>query len=443
MRPAFGFPMNHPATNLAATGYPTIEPEPACQPTYGAHFRCIGSACEDTCCHGFAIPLDRKSYEQYQNFRQPSMAALAARFVILNPAPGKADSLYAHLDLLPTGDCPFFTTERLCGIQLENGPEALCATCSIYPRVLNKVDEGLEVSLNLSCPEAARQVLLNPAMFNDAFLPAHTFRTDQSSWLATEATSPIHKPWQHFVAIRVLVMAILRDRKRSLGQRLFLLGSFCRALNDISSSVQNDTVPAMLSVYRSTLAQAPNAATLTSTEPAPSAVPLDVVLQLSALRLQEGGAGERFRHCFEEFQRGIGYCLESTADGDLRRFHAAEEQYCRPFFARHPHMLENFLVNSVFRTLFPFGRGVSVHAPPLSISDAYLLMATQFGWIYGLLSGVAGFYQQHFGPDQVVRVIQSYAKAVEHHPGFILKILAFAKTRHLDAAEGIADLLQC
>ena len=34
--------------------------------------------------------------------------------------------------------------------------------CSMYPRLMNVVDDTLQRSLDLSCPEAARLVLLDP-----------------------------------------------------------------------------------------------------------------------------------------------------------------------------------------------------------------------------------------------------------------------------------------
>jgi len=34
---------------------------------YAERFRCIGSACEDTCCKGWGIPIDREAYEKYRN----------------------------------------------------------------------------------------------------------------------------------------------------------------------------------------------------------------------------------------------------------------------------------------------------------------------------------------------------------------------------------------
>src|ERR1700752_5088759 len=127
----------------------TQETQPI-HPHYGKNFRCIGSACEDTCCHGFTIPMDKATYEKYQAFPEGEIRSLATKYISLTTT-HTTDSLYAQIDLTAAKDCPFLTTERLCGVQKEHGPKSLSATCSIYPRVLNRVGEVLEISLYLSC----------------------------------------------------------------------------------------------------------------------------------------------------------------------------------------------------------------------------------------------------------------------------------------------------
>ncbi len=59
------------------------------------------------------------------------------------------------------GFCPFLSAERLCRIQLEHGASHLCRTCAVYPRRTRVLDGADETSLELSCPEATRVVLLN------------------------------------------------------------------------------------------------------------------------------------------------------------------------------------------------------------------------------------------------------------------------------------------
>jgi lysine-N-methylase len=106
-------------------------------------------------------PVDKSTYSRYQSFPEGELSFLAGQFVHVTE-PAAPDSLYARIDLTPSGFCPFLATDNLCKIQSAFGADYLSATCSTYPRVLNSVDDGLEASLHLSCPEAARQVLLNP-----------------------------------------------------------------------------------------------------------------------------------------------------------------------------------------------------------------------------------------------------------------------------------------
>jgi lysine-N-methylase len=122
---------------------PDIQPS---RPRYGEGFRCIGAACEDTCCHGWGIPVDRTTYEKYQAFPEGDLRSLVTQHVALNTVDA-SDTLYARINLTPSRDCPFLATNRLCKVQKEYGSGFLSATCSIYPRVLNRVDGELEVSL--------------------------------------------------------------------------------------------------------------------------------------------------------------------------------------------------------------------------------------------------------------------------------------------------------
>jgi lysine-N-methylase len=176
--------------------------------------------------------------------------------------------------------------------------------------------------------------------------------------------------------------------------------------------------------------------------PAQPAVQLDVVLRLIDQRIRAGSCGERFLECFEAFLQGIGYSPESTAASDAQHYVEAEVRYCRPFFEKRPHVLENYLLNYVYRTLFPFGREASAHHSQQSIFGEYFLMLTQFVLIHGLLIGMAGRYREEFAEDHVVKLVQSFSKAVEHNPNYLKEINRFIDDRNLGNPRGIATLLK-
>jgi len=55
--------------------------------------------------------------------------------------------------------CPFHNDDDLCDIYIEMGEEALCETCTNFPRHIEEFDDLKEVSLTMSCPEASRIML--------------------------------------------------------------------------------------------------------------------------------------------------------------------------------------------------------------------------------------------------------------------------------------------
>ena len=85
------------------------------RPQYSKAFRCIGSECEDTCCHGLDVVIDKTAYEKFQYLPgfQPHLEHLV---VITSPT----DSKYARIQLTPSYTCPFLSAERLCSIQQEH-----------------------------------------------------------------------------------------------------------------------------------------------------------------------------------------------------------------------------------------------------------------------------------------------------------------------------------
>jgi len=412
---------------------------PEHRPLYASTFRCIGAACEDTCCQGMGALVDKITYEKYQNLPEGNVRSLVQLHVSLNTI-SASDALYARIEPTPTNRCPFLASDHLCDVQKEFGPEYLSATCSIYPRVLNSVDGRLETSLYLSCPEAARLVLLNENSTQaEGNVASSHFRTDQLSRMAS-ANATIHKPYSNFEQIQALAVDMIQDRTRPMWQRLFLLGMLCCALDGIATTEDDLRVPGIIGDYREIIAGTALRDELGSL-PVNRAAQLDVVLRLVDQRVRAGGSGDRFLECWQAFQEGIGYSPESTPASDALHYAKAEEEFCRPFFAQYPFILENYLLNYVFRNLFPFGRETSAHHTQQGILCEYMLMMAQYVLVHGLLVGIAGRKREAFAEEDVIKLIQSFSKAVEHSPAFLKEVNEFIKGRNLGTVNGIALLL--
>lgn len=120
-------------------------------PHYYPRFRCTAAACPDTCCAGWGIMIDETTLKRYKK----QSGVFGNRLFNSIDWKEKAFLQYDHR-------CAFLNEENLCDIYTEAGPTMLCKTCRDYPRHIEEFEGVREISLSLSCLEAARLILSCP-----------------------------------------------------------------------------------------------------------------------------------------------------------------------------------------------------------------------------------------------------------------------------------------
>lgn len=403
-------------------------------PTYAGTFRCIGPQCEDTCCGDWDIPVDKITYLKYRHFPAEALGSLVSHFVSAcegNPH----DNLYASIRRKPDGSCPFFGEDRLCSIEKDYGVGLLSSTCSIYPRSLAVVGGVLEGSLSLSCPEAARLVLLNEnSTQKTGDLLSGQFRTDNTfgvrEHLGLEAV---------ILQLRALIVDLIRDRSRPIWQRLLMMTALCSRLDSVSD---HDLVAAtsVLARYRNSVGQGSSSAL--DQLPADLVSRLEVAIALSNQRCQDRACGRRFRDVFWDFIEGIGSADSQGADEEVNRFKCASTNHLEPLLSEAPFILENYLLNYMYQHLFPFGRAGSDRFVAHTMSEEAVLLIVQYSWMTTLLTGVAARHGPTFGKAHLITTVQSFTRAVEHTPQILEDALVFVRSRELDTLSGLARLLR-
>ena len=123
------------------------------KPSYFDDFRCIASACPDSCCKEWDVLVDEASAAFYRSL--PGQLGDDLRNVLHEE---DGCTVMTIID----GRCPMWRRDGLCRIQAELGESALCHTCRDFPRLRHDYGDFLELMLELSCPEAARIILSAP-----------------------------------------------------------------------------------------------------------------------------------------------------------------------------------------------------------------------------------------------------------------------------------------
>lgn len=118
------------------------------KPHFYDQFTCTAGDCPDTCCAGWQIVIDEDSLERYGK----EQGEFGKR--LRNSIDWEEDCFYQK-----NRRCAFLNDENLCDLYKALGPDALCDTCRLYPRHTEEYEGLRELSLSLSCPEAARIIL--------------------------------------------------------------------------------------------------------------------------------------------------------------------------------------------------------------------------------------------------------------------------------------------
>lgn len=120
-------------------------------PLYYKDFKCIADKCPDNCCKDWEIVIDKETYDYYQKLTGVTADKIRNEISV--------DSDGDYYFELRDGKCPFLNPDGFCDIHIAYGENATCITCRDHPRFTEEYDGFTEISLSLSCPEAARIIL--------------------------------------------------------------------------------------------------------------------------------------------------------------------------------------------------------------------------------------------------------------------------------------------
>ena len=119
-------------------------------PTYYGLFRCIADKCTDNCCIGWEIDIDADT-QAYYSCVGGAFGERLRRDI--------QDGCFR----LCNERCAFLNKNNLCDIIINCGENRLCQICRDHPRYFEWFSDRKEGGLGLSCEEAARLILTQPA----------------------------------------------------------------------------------------------------------------------------------------------------------------------------------------------------------------------------------------------------------------------------------------
>jgi lysine-N-methylase len=399
-------------------------------PRYAADFHCTGNACEDTCCAGWNISIDRQTLEAYRRVDHPHLVDRLKHFIKPIPSAAREPSGDpARISLAPeTQSCPFLE-KGLCAIHRDLGEDYLSNTCATFPRCARDFGGQVEYALNLSCPEAARKALLAESSLDLIEAPIVIRPATVTTLVPQGKISP-----EHINEIRGFCFQLMQVGDLLLWQRLVVIGHFCHQLDQlISVGSGTPDVPRFLADF---VNQIENGAIL---EMLTEAAINELGQAQLFFKFWQGQAERRNSPSQAMVQNavaaGLGVEGIGSADVDwsaLGRHYQAGLQRMLIAQEATPTLLNNYLLNEMFREMFPFGS--------TSPYRHFLGMVARFGLLRLMLAGVCNTTAVP-GADMLVRTAQVFNRLYPH-PAFSIKAVQALEFLGFDKPHRFAELLR-
>lgn len=197
-------------------------------PHYYRKFQCTADKCPDTCCAGWQIVIDEKTLEKYHTYEGAFGNRLA------NSIDWREGVFKQYEDKR----CAFLDENNLCDIYTEAGPEMFCRTCKSYPRHFEEFENVREISLAMSCPEAAKLILASKEPVS--------FVTVEKKYKEDIYEDFDFLLYSKLMDAREIIFEILQDRTKPVRERMAMALAFT---HDLQARVYRGHTMAMEDVF--------------------------------------------------------------------------------------------------------------------------------------------------------------------------------------------------
>lgn len=381
-------------------------------PCYLEKFKCTGSLCEDTCCNGWKVFLDKKTYKNYKKYLKKD-DKISLHHIALNKE--KTNNYeYGYIKMMEDGNCPYLSEEKLCHIQSHLGEKWLSYTCYSYPRVVNKVNGIYEMSGSLSCPEVARLTLLNkePMEFKDFSLNVTQKYIASVTIEDSSAFDENIELMSHFWPLRIFTITTLQDRRYNIEERLILLGLVYKKIIQLSENNELRKTVEIMENYSSLFNDVSEMKNLLSSKKDSKELLFSekFIREFDSLKGSDFYTATNYLDMVKNIIEGLGIKnneFDFVKDNYLKSY----EEYYFPYMKKKEYVLENYLVNEIFKELYPFAKTESIYS-------SYKMLLTLHNITKFHLIGVSSYYQK-LDDSIVVNTIQAFSKAILHHKNYL------------------------
>lgn len=398
-------------------------------PEYFKKFQCIGGTCEDSCCIGWDIDIDKISFRKYFRTNNIEMKRIFQKNLRNNDNYISENIDYGKVKLAKDKRCPFLNDKNLCIIYSNLGEESLSNVCTFFPRVLNKVDDRYEISLDVACPEAARIILMQKEKIEFVEHEEDFTKYIVSSEMNTKDKKFNGTAMKYFKEIREFSINILQNRDYRLDRRMYILGQF---ISDVDDQIKDnyDNVRKYIENY-----DVSNIDLMFDNDGINYILQTDFFKKMiNMLHVDTDVESQSFKDYTKKIADSLHLADEDCIQKYSMMYVEKFKKYEMNFMKKYSYIFENYLVNFVYNNLFPFSETEFIF-------DGYIMLLERYSFIRFYLTGLYLYNDEKQSEDEIVKFIQSFSKTIEHHKTYLVDALAYLKMKEFNNMEFAATLI--
>ena len=406
-------------------------------PAYVNEFKCVGGNCEDNCCNSWGIHIDKITFKQYENIQDKKFNKFLNKNIFVKDKCKNENIDYGQIKLKGGKNCPFLGRDKYCIIHSKLGEEYLSDVCASFPRNINKVNDSYEMSLDVSCIEAARIILSKEEGIE--FEEGEKTLGKYALYMKIDTDNKMfdYTNFKYIKEIRDISINIIKNRNYELSERLYMLGSFlditrkelCYNYNEVIQFLTRYNIDSFsgefirdksnymlqISFYKNMLDKLN--------------VFGDCNSNISKFNIVKVMFGNNYNSNY--FKSSIKKVISGFRFNEHKSLMENSELYLNAYdicedniLGKYSYIFENYLVNHMFKDLFPFSESDVIF-------DSYIMMLVRFSYIRFYLVGQY-LHSGEISKENIIRSIQSLTKEIEHDETYLKDILKFLKENELD-----------
>ncbi|OFI06494.1 flagellar biosynthetic protein FliU [Clostridium acetireducens DSM 10703] len=402
------------------------------QPTYYKEFKCDGVNCEDSCCMGWNIWIDKKHYDKLRNLKNKELKYEIKNSIKRYKKEDKSFDHYAEMQINKLGQCPFLTKDKLCNIQLNCSEDMLPNVCRIYPREVNLVNKDIERSISVSCPIAAEMILFD----KDGIKFEEVYGENEFKNIFNGIYN-IYNENNYLEDLRTFSIQIMKSRDYEIWERLIILGMFIERIDKLIADKNFYEIRNVIEVFTNLIVSGAMKDVLQD-------MPTNIDVQIKLLKeiLDERfllssniDNKDRYMQSFMEAINALGYDEEYTFERVKLNYNKFFEEYMKNYLIEKDYVFENLIVNHIFKKVFPFEGDKT----PWS---NYVMIILHYSLIKMLLTGLMAYHKENFNDKITLKLIQSFERNFEHNSLFKEHIYNLITKNNFDTMAYMAILIK-